>query len=557
MRNKFNNEPFHKFKLPSTWTPRDSGSQDLENYLESTKKELCHLRFKNVKHNLTRKERTALNELSRNKNITIKKMDKGRGVALMDTHDYTQTGLIHLSTHHYELIPQNLTQETANSVHEVLLEMNELNYIEDDIFFFLNPFSHDLRTSEMYFLPKLHKPPPPNGLFEVRPIMSGVNSATYNISKFVDYFLAPIAERQSTYIRDSTDIILKLQNLTLPPNALLAAIDVKAMYTNIDHDMAILNATNAYEKAHINYGIKPIPRKYLAKLLQLILENNTFKFAGLNYKQRIGLSMGSPCSVSLANIALHPLEQSFLNSAENILCFYRFIDDIILVSSGPRTLLEDQINHLNTLHPNLKFTADISDSTINFLDLTIFKSPDYHNTGKLSTKVFTKPCDTFQYIMPNSIHPPATFKAFIYGEFLRFARNSSEEEDFTNQSAFFKQKLIERGYTEDFITKIQNKVSHQDRQRILNTTGVKEFQNHDIPLVFTTTYTGHLTPKNIKHALLKNWHIINNNHELKKTFKDPPLLAFKRSPNIQDKIIKSKLPSDGNLEILLDLLDDS
>ena len=61
-----------------------------------------------------------------------------------------------------------------------------------------------------------------------------------------------------------------------------------------------------------------------------------------------------------------------------------------------RTTRKKKRENLNTLHPNLKFTADISDSTINFLDLTIFKSPDYHNTGKLSTKVFTKPCDTFQ-----------------------------------------------------------------------------------------------------------------------------------------------------------------
>ena len=84
-------------------------------------------------------------------------------------------------------------------LHGLLLEMNELNYIEDDIFYFLNPFFHNLKTNEMYFLPKLHTLPLPDAPFEVRPIMSGVNSATYTISKFVDYFLASIAESQSTY----------------------------------------------------------------------------------------------------------------------------------------------------------------------------------------------------------------------------------------------------------------------------------------------------------------------------------------------------------------------
>ena len=558
MRNK-KNYKMHKFKLPSTWVPRDSGSITLETYLEKTKENICHLRFSSPNSNCTKQERQALNQLSKNPDIVIKKMDKGRGVAIMDSHDYIQTGLKHLSSHHYELIAEDPSLETAATVRNLLEELNDLKHIDDDTFFFLNPFIHGIRTSEMYFLPKLHKAPPPNSPFEVRPICSGINSATYSISKLVDYFLAPIAASQPTYIRDSTDIILKLQNYTLPQDAFLVTIDVKAMYTNIDHDMAIKTASEAYNSnsKKTNYDIKPIPTKYLTKLLEIILKNNTFRFDGLHYKQSIGLAMGSPASCSIATIALHPLENLFLQTAQHVICFFRFLDDIIMLSSATRETIIKQIAHLNTLHPTLKFTADISDSSINFLDITIYKGPNFKNTGRLSTKIFTKPCDTFQYIMPTSIHPPSTFKAFIYGEFLRIIRNSSEKEEYEASSKLFKERLILRGYDEAFILNIQQSVSHENRQNILEETGNKPERNKlHIPLVFTTTYTGHISPKDTKKALLQYWHLIEHNPELNRVFKEPPLIAFKRSANIQDKVIKTKLEDDGTLDILLDLLNE-
>jgi hypothetical protein len=556
MRNK-KSTTFHKFRLPSKWTPLDSGNIALEDYLERTKSEISHLRFKQPQNNISREERKALNDLSNNPNIIIKKYDKGRGICLMNKHDYTQVGLNHLSSHHYELIPFDSTTESANEIHALLHEMHEKRFIDSDALLFVDPIYQDIHTSEMYFLPKLHKKPTNNNLFEARPIVSGINSATYSISSYLDYFLSPIAASQSTYIRDSTDIILKLQNISLPPNALLAAIDIKAMYTNINHQMAIKHASEAYDSSKIKYGMNKPPTEYISKLISLVLENNTFKFAGLNYKQKIGLAMGSPVSCSLANISLHPLELEFLEKANNILCFFRYLDDIILISTDNRDDLNQNIDLLNDLHPDLKFTAEISNSGINFLDIHIYKGKNFHETGKLDTKIFTKPCDTFQYIQPSSTHPPATFKGFIHGEFLRFARITSEEEEFHKQCTLFKKKLLNRGYAEDFIDNIAKSVSYNDRQTILQTTGnKKKSQQHKFPLVFTTTFSGHLTSHRVKTALLKNWHIISGNQDLKTTFPDPPLIAFKRTKNIQDKLVKAKLPGDGNLEVLLDLIND-
>ena len=48
--------------------------------------------------------------------------------------------------------------------------------------------------------------------------------------------------------------------------------------------------------------------------------------------------------------------------------YKRFIDDIIVVWTGPRGLLLEFINALNTKDDRIKITFDISDSSIPFLD---------------------------------------------------------------------------------------------------------------------------------------------------------------------------------------------
>ena len=74
-----------------------------------------------------------------------------------------------------------MTYETAQLVHNTLIDMNMDNVIDDDTFDFLNPLNKKIRTHHMYFLPKTRKPSPPNGLpFHTRPICSGTKGPTSN-----------------------------------------------------------------------------------------------------------------------------------------------------------------------------------------------------------------------------------------------------------------------------------------------------------------------------------------------------------------------------------------
>ena len=64
-----------------------------------------------------------------------------------------------------------------------------------------------------------------------------------------------------------------------------------------------------------------------------------------------------------------------------------------------------------------------------------------------------------------------------------------------------------------------------------------------IPLVFKTKYNPHFAGKYIGQALLKHWNIIEKNIRLKMIFPKPPIIAYSRSENLRDSLVKAKLPT--------------
>ena len=154
----------------------------------------------------------------------------------------------------------------------------------------------------------------------------------------------------------------------------------------------------------------------------------------------------------------------------------------------------------------------------------------------MDIKTYTKTTKTYQYLDRNSAHPLATFKGFIKGETLRHARLCNNEGDFLEKVNNFKDKLLARNYSDEEINSAFESVCYANRKSFLT----KEPKQPNIPLVFKIIFTPHLCTKNIKHALLKNWHLIENHHLLQTIFPNSPLIAYKRAPNIKDLLVKSK-----------------
>jgi hypothetical protein len=113
---------------------------------------------------------------------------------------------------------------------------------------------------------------------------------------------------------------------------------------------------------------------------------------------------------SYANICMRKLEKQLLESSiERLLSWYRFIDDVDMKWTQSDEELQNFLYRTNNLHPSIKFTHEISNTTISFLNTSSSLSE-----GVLSTDLYSKPTDTNQYLLPRSCHPSHVTKSIPY-----------------------------------------------------------------------------------------------------------------------------------------------
>ena len=86
----------HPFYVKSNWNPPVQQSVALESYLEEVKMQLAVTKIIKPKHNLSRNERKALNELKHHTEINLKKADKGSTTVVMNKNDKIREGQIQI-----------------------------------------------------------------------------------------------------------------------------------------------------------------------------------------------------------------------------------------------------------------------------------------------------------------------------------------------------------------------------------------------------------------------------------------------------------------------------
>ena len=359
---------------------------------------------------------------------------------------------------------------------------------------------------------------------------------TERISSYVDYLLQPIAKKQESYIKDSTDFINFIEKTKIPDNSILATLDVCSLYTNIPQEEGIEIVCSYYEQ---HYGSNlPIPTDRLKELMRLILKENSFKFNDKHYLQIHGIAMGTKMAVAFSVIFMAHIETTLLkDSPIKPLIWKRFIDDIFSVWTLSESDISTFVNFANNFHSTIKFTCEISPQSITFLDTTVYKGPKFPSSGILDVKTYFKPTETFQYTHFSSCHPSSVKKGFIKGEALRLLRNNSVEESFENDKLNFANRLHDRGYPKEFVTNILSEVKFTERNNALNKQR-KTSKRKLLP--FVTTYNPAVS--NIKGVLMKHWHLLNDNENLKRIYPDPPFVSYKRNKSLKDFLVRAKIP---------------
>ena len=135
------------------------------------------------------------------------------------------------------------------------------------------------------------------------------------------------------------------------------------------------------------------------KLLEFCLSATFLSFRGGVYQQTFGTAMGSPVSVTIANLVMEVVEERALATTDIPL-------DVLeaLRTALPASRVQEFLDHLNGVEPSIQFTVEVySEGKLQFLGVLLQRNPD----GSISTTVYRKATHTDCYLDFKFHHPLA------------------------------------------------------------------------------------------------------------------------------------------------------
>ena len=124
--------------------------------------------------------------------------------------------------------------------------------------------------------------------------------------------------------------------------------------------------------------------------------------------------------------------------------------------------MEEFLNHLNSIHPNIQFTMEKEiEGQLPFLDVMVVHKTDL----LLGHKVYRKPTHTEQYLHQNSNHQPQQKRAIIKTLVDR-ADRKCEAQFLSTELNYLNWALQANGYSKNEITRaIKPRKQHQTEEK--------------------------------------------------------------------------------------------
>ena len=333
--------------------------------------------------------------------------------------------------------------------------------------------------------------------------------------------MTPIVKSLPSYIKDSNHALEIFRKFDFSgENKIIFTMDITSLYTVIPNNEGLQALKYFFNQRPIK---KPSPETLL-RLAELVFTLNCFSFGDKYYQHINGVAMGTKMGPSYANLFVGFIENKFFSNYDGPKpdLYKRYIDDCVGTTSCSREELNQFINSVNSFHPALKYTWEISENSLAFLDIKLSI-----NDNGLSTSVHYKPTDSHNYLLHSSSHPQHVKNAIPFSKFLRLRRLCSDDTDFKNKCEEICQFFKKCGYPDSAVTTGKHRAQEIDRETALQTSQNEETDR--IP--FTLTY--HPQNHAIKSVILKNFKILRNDPETKHIFSLPPLISFKRDKNLQ------------------------
>jgi len=148
---------------------------------------------------------------------------------------------------------------------------------------------------------------------------------------------------------------------------------------------------------------------FIKEGLKVILENNNFLFNDRFYNQTKETAMGTKVAPTYANLVMGYLERNLFHQIkitydEHFVSIFktfwkRYLDDCFLFWIKSINEIHSFHSILNNLHPDIKFTIDISNCKLPFLDILVIKKQTH-----IITDIYYKSTDSRQYLSFKSCH---------------------------------------------------------------------------------------------------------------------------------------------------------
>ena len=146
-----------------------------------------------------------------------------------------------------------------------------------------------------------------------------MNGPTIGVSHFLDRLLRPLFDyvaKQTTFV-NGIDLVRQLEKYRdsghLMSTTQFITFDVTDLYTMIPRDGALAALGRFLNKYSVHGKIENLSVDTIMKLSRLVLDTNYFVYDEKYYRQIKGGAMGSPFTMTLANVYMLEWEQPLID----------------------------------------------------------------------------------------------------------------------------------------------------------------------------------------------------------------------------------------------------
>jgi hypothetical protein len=228
------------------------------------------------------------------------------------------------------------------------------------------------------------------------------NAPAYKLSQLLTTKIRQFASLPYTFnVKNSTELIQELKQTPITPSSRFASLDITNMYSNIPIKETKQFLKNMLASNMIDHNIS----SEILNCYEVITTQNYFAYRDKIITQTDGLAMGAPSSGIISEIFLQHFEHShlpILAHKHKLVNYFCYVDSVLLIYDDLQTNIHTILSDFNSFHPNLQFTKETEhDNKLNYLDITIHKTPTSVNIG-----IFRKPTFTDIIIPCTSNHSP-------------------------------------------------------------------------------------------------------------------------------------------------------